>query len=681
MMLVCFNTRYASAQAPTTPTTIPTVTIRSSLLSDSVKWVPLSVAVMQRAKLLENDATLLTDLINQVPGVYMQQGNFNTNRIAIRGIGARSQFSTNRLRTYVDGIPITTAAGETILEDIDLELLERVEVVKGPASSLYGAGLGGAIHMYSLLPQKTQLRAGVSAGSFGMRKYHLSGSAGNERGALQLSYNQLERDGWRQNSGYDRRSLTLNGQYALGERTSVRAYANLIRLKAFIPSSINAVDFASDPSLADRNWLAAEGYESYDRLIAGLNVEHRFTERLLWSTSLFGQIRDAYEPRPFDIQDVDMRMLGFRSQVRYKHSIFQKEATVEVGLENLYEWYELRLIENLYRDFPGQGSIAGSTFAGNDQERSNLNAFAQWRVQLSPKMAVEAGLNANSTAYSLSDRFPSPELDQSGSYRYGSILSPRLGLSRQVAADAVMYASVSHGFSVPGVEETLTPAGEINLELLPETGINYELGLKADWLDRKLHTEFALYTIAIRNLLVARRVAEDQFIGLNAGRTQHTGAEGTVAYRQLLGKKWYLKPALTASLHHYRFSDFVDGNNDFSGNALTGVPTHTANFNLTAQSTGGWACTFNLLNVGSIPLNDANSLSADAYTLMNARVAYTFSLAAKIECELHFGINNLADARYAASILPNAAGFGGAAPRYFYPGDPRSFYGGLRLTL
>ena len=84
---------------------------------------------------------------------------------------------------------------------------------------------------------------------------------------------------------------------------------------------------------------------------------------------------------------------------------------------------------------------------------------------------------------------------------------------------------------------------------------------------------------------------------------------------------------------------------------------------------------------GSIPLNDANTLYSDAYNLVNLRADYSFDLFAKVKTRIFAGVNNVFDTDYAAQILPNATGFGGAAPRYYYPGEPVNFYTGLNVKL
>ena len=107
-----------------------------------------------------------------MPGVFVGQGALNTNKINIRGIGSRAQYSTNRIKAYINGIPLTTAEGELTLDDFDPEYLDRIEIFKGPVSSAFGAGLGGAINLYTEKQRQEgkSIEAGFNYGSFNTKK-------------------------------------------------------------------------------------------------------------------------------------------------------------------------------------------------------------------------------------------------------------------------------------------------------------------------------------------------------------------------------------------------------------------------------------------------------------------------------------------------------------------------------
>ena len=85
-------------------------------------------------------------------------------------------------------------------------------------------------------------------------------------------------------------------------------------------------------------------------------------------------------------------------------------------------------------------------------------------------------------------------------------------------------------------------------------------------------------------------------------------------------------------------------------------------------------------SLGAIPLNDANSVYSNSYNLVNLKANYYFMVFQNLSINVYAGINNAFDERYAASILTNAVGFGSQLPRYYYPGNPRNYFGGLQLN-
>ncbi|MDP5094100.1 MAG: TonB-dependent receptor, partial [Polaribacter sp.] len=133
------------------------------------------------------------------------------------------------------------------------------------------------------------------------------------------------------------------------------------------------------------------------------------------------------------------------------------------------------------------------------------------------------------------------------------------------------------------------------------------------------------------------------------------------------------------TLNNFIFKEFIDDSNDFSGNDLTGVPSDIFNAGINFNSTLGFYGNINFQYVGSMPITDSNSLFSDDYKLTNLKIGYEKKLNKKLILNVFFGINNIFDEVYASQILINASGFGGNAPRYFYPGNPINYFSGINL--
>jgi iron complex outermembrane receptor protein len=658
------------------------IILEASPIKNVLQNAASSVSVITSADINKTDGIILTPVLNKIPGVYMQQGGLNTNRITIRGMGARSQYGTNRVKAYFDWIPLSSGEGETVMEDIDVASLQKIEIIKGPNSTSFGSGLGGVIHLFS---RETPLmesfgKATTTFGSFGLLQNRLSGGYSDTNTNLFSSYSDLQSDGYRANSSYKRKSFNLHGRQKIATKGSFSFLGIFTRLKAYIPSSLNENDFNNNPQKAATTWAAAQGYESYDKFLLGLGYDHQFSEKWSLKSSVFSNLKDAYETRPFDILDENTNSLGLRLNVNYKDQFLSLPFELSFGTEMATEKYQYSLYKNLYLTQPGEGSLQGDKFSATDENRNYSNYFLQMEFWLSKNLHLETGIALNTTKYSLEDVFQTNSDSQNNAYTFGNVWSPRIGFSYKVGNGKNIYTSISKGFSVPSVAETLTPEGQINTDLKPEMGWNYEIGFKGNWMENKLYTELTFFSTQIENLLVARRTADDQYVGINAGSSSHPGLEFLVNYKLLDSNKFQITPYFSAAINDFKFKDFVDGEADYSGNQLTGVPDKQLNFGLDINTKQGFSLNTSYRIVGRIPMNDSNTKYSDSYSMLDIKTTYFFTILKVLKTELNVGVNNALDEKYAASILPNAVGFGTVPPRYYYPGNPVNFYGGFSVS-
>ena len=630
------------------------------------------------AKTFQNYSPVdMVSAINQVSGVYILSGALNTNRITIRGIGARTLFGTDKLRLYYNDIPVTNGSGFSTIEAYDLENLSQVEVIKGPKGTAFGANLGGAIILNpkEALGRSTNISNNLTVGSFGLLKNNLSFNHYDGKLRLGLQYGHMVTDGYRDNSNFERDGLLLNAAYRIDEKNSISLLVNHIDYTAQIPSSLGATAFSEDPKQAAFTWRSARGYEANNYSLLGLNYSHLFNEKLKNSTSIFYTYLDHYEPRPFGILDEFTNGYGFRT--RFTGDFEKGEYTFGGELyKDEYSWDEY---ENLYEENEGQGSLQGERFAENKEFRSQWNAFGTALYKLTDAFSAQVGLNINKTDYDFQDLFNSGTANKSADRNFKAIVLPSLDLNYIFSDDQQVYANISRGFSNPSLEETLTPDGVINPDIAQETGMNYELGTHLFLHDKRFYLNLALYQMDIKNLLVAQRVGDDQFIGKNAGKTRHRGLEITMNYRWDLSSQIQITPFINYTLSNHEFIEFIDGDNDFSGNPLTGVPKQRRTAGLQMQFFSDFYWNIVHQHVSEIPLTDANTLESEPFTVFTTRLGYRKKLSERFTVGIDLGINNVFDKVYARSVLINTQGFGGSEPRYYYPGDARNFYGSLRL--
>jgi iron complex outermembrane receptor protein len=664
-------------------TALESVQIRALPTPLSRQNAAASIAIVSSESLTKTDGISLTTVLNKIPGVYMQQATLNTTKISIRGIGSRSQYGTQKIKAYYEGIPLTTAEGESTVEDIDLETIGRIEIIKGPNSSSFGAGLGGVLHLFArAVPTNSfQTKSATTYGSYGLVKQTFLTDYNKDGTQASLAYGELHSKGFRQNSSYDRQSLTLQAKQILTTKSSVNLLGMYTKLKGYIPSSIDEDNYNNHPEKAATSWAQSQGYESYEKVLLGVGYNQQISSKWSFKTTLFSTLKKAYEPRPFNILADQSSSFGLRTSFNYHSTLWSVPYEASVGTEMATDRYSFSLFQNLYASQPNQGSVAGEEFSAKEQKSSYQNYFLQMDFSLSSKLHLETGLAHNTTQYALTDLFEKTTAVPELRYSFGKIITPRAGLSYLISSSRTIYSSISKGFSTPSVAETLTPEGAINTQLQPEIGWNYEMGFKGNFANNKVYTELNFFSTQISNLLVARRTAEDQYIGINAGSSSHIGAELLLEYQVLKTKNYQLDSYFSAALNHFTFKDFVDNGNDYSGNRLPAVPNSQWNIGVSVTTASGLQLHTAFSTMGAMPLNDQNSKYSTRYAVLDSKVSYHFSILKQLETTLFAGVNNATNERYAASILPNAVGFGMAKPRYYYPGNPRNYYGGINLNF
>ncbi|WP_236002926.1 TonB-dependent receptor [Luteirhabdus pelagi] len=659
---------------------LSTVLLASTFNKKSGVLIPTKT--LTEEKLEEFDPVDAIDALNQTEGVYIQNGAQNTNRITIRGVGSRTLYGTNKIRAYFNGIPITNGTGSTEINSFNIDALAAVEVVKGPKATQYGTNLGGTL----LLSTKTPLNDGAEVsntftiGSFGLLKNSSSAIVKDDELTLFANYDHLELNGFRENSFNNRNNYLISANYDLNERLSLGILIRHTNNISEIASSLSETDFNEDATQAAFTWGQAQGFEDNRETLTGISLESTISETFSNTTSVFYTYLDHYEPRPFDILEEFTHSYGLRSIFAASYSLADRNATVSFG----GEWYEGdyngRTFQNLYEENNENGSLQGDLLSNNDEKRHQLNFFATTIIPISEKFKTEIGLNVNNTNYDLTDSFNIGEANTSADRDFETILAPNLNLLYDATQNWSFYGNISRGFNYPSVAETLTPEGIVNPEIGPEIGWNYEVGTEADFLSNRLQVKAAAYLLSITDLLVAERVGNDQFVGRNAGKTHNRGIEVGVNYSSEIFQNFTLSTYANADFNFHKFVDFIDGDQDFSGNELTGVPDKKISGGLTLKHTLGMYVLGNVLHVGSQPITDTNNLYSDSYTVLNLKAGYDTTLLENIKLSLSAGINNVADATYASSILINASAFGGNKPRYFYPAPPINYYGGLGVT-
>lgn len=640
------------------------VEVSSYRITSRIHDIPGSISVLNLSDKSLSGGINLSTLINSVPGLTMQTGTYSTSRIIIRGMGSRTPYNTNRIRTYLNDIPMTTSDGISTPEEFDIHNLGKIEIIKGPASALYGSGLGGSINMFTPQLKKTEGSVIGSYESFKTGKINVSGSLSSGNAVIWTSLGYMNSEGYRENNHYKRYSL-INTLKWNKDKYSISSTFLHVAVNAGIPSSIGISLFENNPVAAASNWKAVNGFEKYNRIAAGLTFSYKVADNVENGLIFFSKWNNSYEKRPFNNLDDRTTSFGFREKISFRTD----KTDFIAGTELIYENYGWKL-------------DTGILINRNREKRKHLNIFTI--VYFKPVKTINISVAAalNKVNYILSDQF-SGNGDQSGKRNFPLIFSPRLGINYSPAGEVAFFASAGHGFSFPSPEETLLPEGNVNRGIRPEQGFQYEAGLRLNLIKRKIGLEATFYLIQLDDLLVTKRITEDIFTGINAGKTRHKGVELSANMRVFDSGKLpgILVSSVSYSSSVNRFIEFTDEGVNYDGKNLPGIPSQTMQFQLRWKTFSVLELTTVYQYTGKQYLNDLNSVIYNSYSLINFRLSAELSIRKDNLLRVFTGLNNATNTRYSSMFVVNARAFEGSEPRYYYPGLPLNVYAGAELRF
>lgn len=637
--------------------------------------VPGALSLIAPDQLLRPSEPGLLPVLKESPGMFLHQGTFNTSRITIRGIGARIPYATGRIRAWLDDIPLTNGAGTSIIEYIEPALLHHIEIIKGPATGTYGAGLGGSIVLRSknAAQYMPQISNHFRTGAWGLRdnNFRIELKQKNYQGILLHSIGSF--DGYRENNSHQRHFFGNIGNIRLSETTKLQTHLIIQQMKAYIPSSIDSIRFAENPASAASNWLKTKGFEDGQRGLAGIQLEHRNKSGWGIKAGVYSLFSNEEELRPFDMFDESRLLGGLHAVVDKSISNGKIPVRLQLGTRMFAEQSKFNNFQNLQ----GEG-VRGNPISSNSELIYSGQLFGGADVDWK-KTSLSAGFNLQQQWLDYENKSHVQGAVIQGLYQTGLIVSPRLGINHQILPNQYVFAAVSHGFSPPALSETLNTDGRIDPDIRPEKSLTTEAGWKGKAFSNALWYSLGVYHMSLTDLLVAERIGEDAWVGRNAAGARHIGLEleskfsFSAIFPQLLIP---LQLRLWFSAGDFRFTDFIDKGVNHSENRIPGIPSANGGLSLEVTHYRGFFGHLKSQSVGKMALDDANSRYTDPYWLTELMLGWRYS-GTKFQLEAYAKANNLFDNKYAAMILVNAPAFGNQLPRYYYPGTPLHLQGGL----
>ena len=681
------------AQAQEAPQTI---VITGSLREAALLEAPYAITSIDAAALRSAGPMVnLSEALARVPGlVVANRNNYAQDlQISSRGYGARAGFGVRGVRVYADGIPATMPDGQGQVAHFDLAGAQRVEVLRGPYSALYGNSAGGVIALVTAPATEARAEAAVDKASFGLVQGRVALALPLQGGFdLRASASEVDIDGLRPQSAA-RRSLANLRLGFTGDSDHVTLLLSDHQQRAQDPLGLSRAQFGADPRSTTAVATQFDTRKTIEQTQGGLRWRHLYADGgALRETSLA-----LYDGRRAVAQWLAITP-ATQAPARHGGGVIDfRRAYAGADLRSRWQWGDTEVAAGLaqdrqkdqrqgYENFTGSGAAQVLGVTGR-LRRDELNradsreAYAQLATPLTSALQLSAGLRSGRVALSTSDRYLANG-DDSGelAFRY---TNPVLGLRWTLAPGWMLHASLARGFETQTLGElAYRPDGGagFNTDLRAEKSRQFEVGSK--WRSGGLELDATAFAIRTQDEIGVQTNSGGRAAFQNVGRTRRSGLE--LAAAAALPGGWRAAAALTTLQASYADSFLT----------CTAIPCTAANVTVPAGrriagtqrgslwaelQTPAWA------PVGQFALewraaartaaNDLNTEFAPGQATFNLRWTQRFELGAGYALEALARIDNLLDKSYIGSVIVNDAN-----GRYYEPAAPRNTLLSLRLS-
>ncbi len=661
------------------------VVVTGSPTAQRVLDLPFAITAIDVAALRDAGPMInLSEALVQVPGLVVNsRNNYSQDlQMSSRGFGARAAFGVRGLRLYTDGIPATMPDGQGQVAHFDLAGAQRIEVLRGPFSVLYGNSSGGVVAVFTQPVKVAQSEVAVDVGDFGLRQVRLGVAAPLGSGLdLRASVSQFEIDGFRPHSAAERRLANLRLAWR-GERDSVTLQVSDHQQPAQDPLGLTPAQFDADPRQTTAVADQFNTRKTSRQTQVGMNWRHQFADDGLLRDATLTAYQgsrgvSAWQAIPATVQAAPTHGGGMVDFDRVYGGVDAKLGWHVAAVEGVLGISQETQLDNRrgYENFTGPAAAPTALGVQGRQRRDEANhadsreAYLQAQWALSEALALTGGVRGGQVKLRTDDHYivlPGNK-DDSGelSYRY---TNPVLGLRWTVAPGWALHVSAARGFESPTLGElAYRPGGDggFNTGLSGQTSRQMEVGSK--WQGAALAAEVAVFQADTDNEIGVLSNSGGRSVFQNVGRTQRRGLELALGWKNALPG---LRLQATATWLQARYQDgFGTGVTAVAaGNQIAGTSRASGWAEAAWRSTalpGEWAVEWRA--VAATAANDLNTVYAGGYALMHLRWSGKLALGPADTLELLARVDNALDRRYVGSVIVNDGN-----SRFFEPGSPRS---------
>jgi len=655
------------------PYKLEEITVIGTRIERSEVDTPMAIGSVGKDQIqLGRQQNSLEESLLTIPGLVFQgQYNYAQDlRISIRGFGARASFGIRGIKIFTDGIPNTLPDGQSNVDDLDLGSAQRIEVIRGPSSSLYGPAAGGVINIVTEDGPRHPFVEGRSTfGSYDFQKYQVKGGGQYKNLNYLGNLSYLSYTGYRDHSATRNSLLNSKFRYDFDASSDLTVVFNVLDApEAQDPGALNEREVQDDRRQAAPRALSFDAGETVDQQKLGLVYRNSFTATRQLALRSYYVGREFDNFLPFDVNsngqggsvDLDRRFFGGGGDHTHTGQLFGRSNNLVVGFAIDAQRDERKRYTN---NFGERGPLT----TNQNEDVTGYGVYLQDELRIREDLRLTLGLRYDVLDYDVDDKIGTG----SGSRTFEEP-SPMVGLLWKIRSAVNLYGNVSTSFEPPTTTELANPLGAtgFNQSLEAQTATNYEIGIKG-LLPARSRYEVALFHIDLKDELVPFELAgSGQAFFENAGESTRNGLEASLVIQPLAG----LTTTFTYTYSDFTFDKFRDVNgNVFDGNKTPGVPDNQFYVDVSYFHSTGFYASGNILYVGSFFANNANTVETDPYTVANLRLGYIHETGGW-EISPFFGLNNIFNEKYNDNIRLNAS-FG----RYFEPALEFNAYGGITI--
>ena len=643
------------------------VIVSITKIKENIKNSPFAISSKNFSKFQTSaKQSYLSEYIESVPGVFISNDNnfAQDSRISIRGFGSRANFGIRGIKLIVDGVPETTPDGQSQIDNLNLEIIEKIEIIKGTSSSLYGNSSAGVIKIQSISEfDKNFTKIGYALGSNNHEKKQAFVGVKSNKTFYTFLVSQTKGKGYRNFGDFKNSNFNFRIKKNISKDSWLSFNFNMVDSPySNDPGGLKIEEVNQDRKQArDRN-IQYNTSEEINHYKASLNFNKKINKKLSFSTYAFISNRNFNGKIPVKnggAIDLKRKYWGIGGNFLFKTKL-KTQIGFDIGNQN-----------DRRKRYNNDTGIIGEQVLDQNEKFSNLGIYLVNKYNLE-RLSISSGLRYDMNKIILEDLFFS-DGDSSGNITLNSF-NPSLGFNYKLNERSRIFINTSSGFETPTLNEfSSSPIGTgFNKNLKSQINMGFELGFSIFNTQKKSNIDVVYFRSITNDEILSyedEKFPNQKFYN-NAGKTERNGIEINGFYtlnRTVISSSY--------SLGNYVFKEFIENNLNYKDNKIPGIPNDVLTLNIEHKTKNELFLNLTFKNIGDIYTNNSNNIKVDDFNTFNFKIGKEFKLS-QSNVYPYLIISNVFDKEYFDNIRINA--FGG---RYYEPAPKRTIFGGIKVIL